>query len=73
MPSCCGASTSPPNQAPAPSWSARGIGHGYDDEHGIYGKAGILCTRCGEIVRSSTIAGRSSHWCPGCQKPQRLR
>ncbi|WP_371089270.1 hypothetical protein [Brevibacterium sp. HMSC07C04] len=22
-------------------------------------------------MRSSTIAGRTSHWCPGCQNAQR--
>ncbi|WP_141750273.1 MULTISPECIES: zinc finger domain-containing protein, partial [unclassified Brevibacterium] len=29
--------------------------------------------RCGATVRRSAVAGRSSHWCPACQKPQRLR
>lgn len=40
---------------------------------GIYGRAGRPCGRCGTTVRRSVVAGRSSHWCPGCQKPQRLR
>ncbi|WP_370919386.1 MULTISPECIES: zinc finger domain-containing protein [unclassified Brevibacterium] len=43
----------------------------FDRSLGVYGKAGTACTRCGETVRSSTIAGRTSHWCPACQKPQR--
>lgn len=43
----------------------------FDRSLGVYGKAGSPCARCGETVRSSTIAGRTSHWCPTCQKPQR--
>ena len=43
----------------------------FDRSLGVYGKAGGPCTRCGATVRRSAVAGRSSHWCPACQKPQR--
>jgi formamidopyrimidine-DNA glycosylase len=32
-----------------------------------YGRAGEPCSRCGTLIAKSTIGGRSSHWCPGCQ------
>jgi formamidopyrimidine-DNA glycosylase len=33
----------------------------------IYGRAGEKCARCGGKVRSFTQAGRTTHYCPGCQ------
>lgn len=45
----------------------------FDRSLAVYGRAGQPCMHCGKAVRRSVIAGRSSHWCPDCQKPQRLR
>lgn len=33
-----------------------------------YGRAGEYCRRCGGEMVKNTIRGRSSTWCPGCQK-----
>ncbi|MEB3331438.1 MAG: DNA-formamidopyrimidine glycosylase [Synechococcaceae cyanobacterium] len=33
----------------------------------VYRRTGQPCRRCGETIRREKIAGRSSHWCPGCQ------
>ncbi|WP_062314670.1 bifunctional DNA-formamidopyrimidine glycosylase/DNA-(apurinic or apyrimidinic site) lyase [Demequina rhizosphaerae] len=33
-----------------------------------YGRAGEPCTRCGSPLRRETIGGRSTHWCPRCQR-----
>jgi formamidopyrimidine-DNA glycosylase len=33
-----------------------------------YGKCGTPCPRCGEIFSSVKLGGRSSCFCPGCQK-----
>jgi formamidopyrimidine-DNA glycosylase len=33
-----------------------------------YGRAGLPCDRCGTMLHGSTIAGRRSTHCPGCQK-----
>lgn len=48
---------------------------GIDGEQGwfersldAYGRAGEECRRCGEIIQREKWGGRSSHWCPGCQK-----
>lgn len=39
------------------------------DQANVYGKEGFLCSRCneGKIIRLK-IAGRSSHFCPVCQR-----
>lgn len=33
-----------------------------------YGRAGEPCTRCGVLIRSERIGGRSTHWCARCQR-----
>jgi len=33
----------------------------------VYRRTGQSCRRCGDTVRRTTLGGRSSHWCPGCQ------
>lgn len=34
----------------------------------VYGQAGKPCPRCGTTLQGSQIGGRSSVWCPRCQK-----
>lgn len=34
----------------------------------VYGRAGLPCFRCGSVLRKSTVAQRTSVWCPVCQK-----
>jgi formamidopyrimidine-DNA glycosylase len=34
----------------------------------VYGRAGESCARCGGTVRRIVQAGRSSYYCPGCQR-----
>jgi formamidopyrimidine-DNA glycosylase len=33
----------------------------------VYGRAGEPCHRCGSIIERVTLAGRGTHYCPGCQ------
>jgi formamidopyrimidine-DNA glycosylase len=33
-----------------------------------YGRAGESCDRCGGLIRGERIGGRSTHWCPRCQR-----
>ena len=40
----------------------------YANELKIYGKAGSPCPKCGTIIESVTLGGRSSTFCPKCQK-----
>ncbi|HLY19602.1 MAG TPA: zinc finger domain-containing protein, partial [Bryobacteraceae bacterium] len=37
-------------------------------EHRVYGREGEPCRICGTPVKRLVIAGRSSHYCPDCQK-----
>lgn len=34
----------------------------------VYGKTGEPCPGCGGIIRSQTIAGRTTHFCKNCQR-----
>lgn len=46
-----------------------GSGGGYQDLHRVYGRSGELCLSCGRSrVKSTRIAGRTSCWCPRCQR-----
>lgn len=37
-------------------------------EHRVYGREGEPCRVCGTAIRRVVLAGRSSHYCPRCQK-----
>jgi formamidopyrimidine-DNA glycosylase len=36
--------------------------------HKVYGRGGEACTACGGVLRTATIAQRTTVWCPTCQK-----
>jgi len=40
----------------------------YAREHKVYGKAGKKCVNCGKQLQKTTIAGRTTIFCPRCQK-----
>ncbi|HEY7158592.1 MAG TPA: bifunctional DNA-formamidopyrimidine glycosylase/DNA-(apurinic or apyrimidinic site) lyase [Gemmataceae bacterium] len=40
----------------------------YQNEFRVYGRGGEPCPRCGVAVACLRLAGRSSHFCPSCQK-----
>ena len=49
-----------------------GAGGSYQDAHVVYGRAGERCRTCGRgVVRRIVRAGRSTHFCPVCQRPRR--
>jgi formamidopyrimidine-DNA glycosylase len=37
-------------------------------EHRVYGREGEPCLKCGTPIRRIVLAGRSSHYCPRCQR-----
>ena len=41
-----------------------------ENQHGLaaYGRAGLPCLRCGELLRSRVIDARSTVWCVACQR-----
>ncbi len=34
----------------------------------VFGKQGTPCPRCGTTIEKTRVAGRGTHFCPGCQK-----
>jgi formamidopyrimidine-DNA glycosylase len=39
----------------------------YATLHRVYGRAGEPCDRCGSTIRSTSVAGRTTAFCPACQ------
>jgi formamidopyrimidine-DNA glycosylase len=40
----------------------------YQESHKVYGRTGEPCVICGAPIRTKRIGGRSSHFCPRCQR-----
>jgi formamidopyrimidine-DNA glycosylase len=40
----------------------------YQDNHRVYQRQGEPCLRCGTPIERMRLGGRSSHYCPKCQK-----
>jgi len=40
----------------------------FQNEHNVYGRKGEPCPRCGAKIRRLVIGGRSSFFCPRCQR-----
>ncbi|MFM7616487.1 MAG: bifunctional DNA-formamidopyrimidine glycosylase/DNA-(apurinic or apyrimidinic site) lyase [Actinomycetes bacterium] len=40
----------------------------YQHEHAVFARAGADCPRCGRTIERVRFAGRSTHFCPGCQR-----
>lgn len=45
-----------------------GLPGGYQNEFRVYGRTGQPCPRCSAAIECTRLAGRSSHFCPMCQK-----
>lgn len=41
---------------------------GFQDHHRVYGRTGQPCARCGGRISRMVLGGRSTHFCPRCQK-----
>ncbi len=41
---------------------------GFQNWHRVYGRTGEPCPRCRTAIRRVVLGGRSSHYCPSCQK-----
>lgn len=52
---------------------ARGERGTMQDEFLVHRREGKPCPRCGKEIRRIVIAGRSTYFCPGCQKRLRRR
>ena len=43
----------------------------YQRHHRVYGREGKSCARCKTLIRRVMVAGRSSYFCPHCQRAPR--
>ena len=44
-----------------------GVNGNYGGQASVYRRTGQSCSRCGGTIQREKLAGRSTHWCPGCQ------
>ena len=47
---------------------ASGESGAFQDSHLVYDRKGRPCSVCGTPIRSRVMGGRSTYWCPTCQK-----
>ena len=47
------------------AWNAKGSNQ---ESLQVYGRGGLPCFRCGAVLRQATISGRTTVWCPACQR-----
>jgi formamidopyrimidine-DNA glycosylase len=52
---------------------AEGVEGDYQQHHRVYGREGEKCFRCGARIKRMIVAGRSSHFCPVCQRAPRRK
>jgi len=50
---------------------AEGMPGEYQRHHRVYGREGKRCARCRASIRRVIVAGRSSYFCPACQRAPR--
>lgn len=48
--------------------NVRGVNGNYGGEAWVYNRAGEPCRVCGTAIQRQKLAGRSTHFCPQCQK-----
>jgi len=44
----------------------------YQEEFAVYGRTGKPCPRCGNSIECIRLAGRSTHFCPKCQRRKKV-
>lgn len=47
---------------------AEGVRGFFQLKHCVYQRTGEPCRKCGETIKRIVVAGRSTHYCPHCQK-----
>lgn len=53
--------------------TAEGRQGSFQEHHGVYGRAGLPCLRCGALLRSIQVSQRTTVFCPRCQPRMRGR
>ncbi len=49
-----------------------GTSGGFQNYHQVYGRTGSPCPYCGLPIEKIRVAGRGTHYCPGCQKQEKF-
>jgi formamidopyrimidine-DNA glycosylase len=47
------------------AWNARGS---HQERLQVYGRGGMPCLRCGTVLRRTAVSGRTTVYCPACQR-----
>lgn len=47
---------------------AEGLAGLFQNRLRVYGREGERCVRCGAVIKRILVSGRSTHFCPGCQR-----
>jgi len=50
---------------------SQGMRGKFQQRHRVYQREGEKCSRCGALIRREIVAGRSSYFCPKCQRAPR--
>tara|TARA_B100000029_G_C17536354_1_gene945027 strand:- start:182 stop:1072 length:891 start_codon:yes stop_codon:yes gene_type:complete len=45
-----------------------GLNGNYGGQAWVYKRGGQICRKCGSKINRAKVSGRSTHWCPECQK-----
>ena len=48
--------------------AAEGQAGAFQLQHAVYGRGGLPCLTCGQLLDSGVLANRTTVWCPGCQR-----
>ncbi len=48
--------------------SLEGHNGNYGGQAWVYGRSNKPCRKCGSTIQRENLSGRSTHWCPNCQK-----
>lgn len=48
--------------------AAEGQAGAFQLQHAVYGRGGLPCLTCGQLLDSGVLASRTTVWCPGCQR-----
>jgi formamidopyrimidine-DNA glycosylase len=48
--------------------NAEGMGGQFQEHARVYGRAGLPCTACGNLIRRVVQGQRASYFCPRCQR-----
>jgi formamidopyrimidine-DNA glycosylase len=49
-------------------YSFTGTKGNFQLQHNVYDRKGLACRKCNSLISAQVLSGRSTFWCPVCQK-----